>query len=685
MAGTTRLSFDDLLPSQVPQPDVYARPSMEDYYNPATLVNTPVNPPMDYYQASASPLDTLRTAVNVFNPFSNNSVWGTAYTPETADQLPVYYDFNQLGVPKWANDAFWSEAYRPSNYFTRGTSGLARRGLNAARNVAENTLANIGLEGLNKVLPENVAIPLETVGGLAIAGRAGYKGIKAGINELRDESRLTARAAETAGKEAAEAAKQVESLNPNITKSVLVDFTDPDSVRSFIRKTYIGDKSIPNPTPEEINAQTFYHGSQTSGITQEALTSEKTSPKSLFGPGIYMSNDPLGAPLEFTSKYGPIYESKVNVKSVLDLDAEVTDESLQPIVDAFKEHLDSFNTLPTKTLLEDPKYADYFVYADAEEFLYALQRDKRERANVEKAIAKAFREWEQSEEYNPENRWDVLKEITESFWDTFHEQQEYREYKGFGSAARAISLAIKNMSDVWYYLTNATNLGGVELDPAKLNQVLASKYDALTHKSYGVGGGINKTPNRSAPNTNQVLILLEPQNKSGTVTALKERLKNELLPEIGAIEPPGSAGSKLDIPKEQIKEYSKKVITARYDIDALNRKEKFVDFVESSIVPAIRKASEGKPLSENNLDSLANELKNFYYRTSAGIAARNGIDPYMRWINSIIKGFNNEQGNGFSMFRDQEFAQQILRELYGDLNDYKPQSRLEKLRSRLGK
>ena len=42
MAGTTRLSFDDLLPSQVPQPDVYARPSMEDYYNPANLVNTQI-------------------------------------------------------------------------------------------------------------------------------------------------------------------------------------------------------------------------------------------------------------------------------------------------------------------------------------------------------------------------------------------------------------------------------------------------------------------------------------------------------------------------------------------------------------------------------------------------------------------------------------------------------------------
>ena len=161
-----------------------------------------------------------------------------------------------------------------------GTSGLARGGLNAARNVAENTLANIGLEGLNKALPENVAIPLETVGGLALAGRAGYRGIKAGVNELRDESRLTARAAETAGKEAAEAAKQIESLNPNITKSVLVDFTDPDSVRSLIRKTYIGDKSIPNPTPEKINTQTFYHGSLTSGITQEALTSEKTDRKS---------------------------------------------------------------------------------------------------------------------------------------------------------------------------------------------------------------------------------------------------------------------------------------------------------------------------------------------------------------------------------------------------------------------
>ena len=207
MAGTTRLSFDELLPSQVPQPDVYARPSMEDYYNPATLVNTPVNPPMDYYQASASPLDTLRTAGNVFNPFSNNSVWGTAYTPETADQLPVYYDFNQLGLPKWANDAFWSEAYRPSNYFTLGTSGLARGGLNAARNVAENTLANIGLEGLNKVLPENVAIPLETVGGLAIAGRAGYKGIR----DLTDEGRLATQAAERAGKISGDKASAKES------------------------------------------------------------------------------------------------------------------------------------------------------------------------------------------------------------------------------------------------------------------------------------------------------------------------------------------------------------------------------------------------------------------------------------------------------------------------------------------
>ena len=392
MAGTTRLSFDDLLPSQVPQPDVYARPSMEDYYNPANLVNTPVNPPMDYYQASASPLDTLRAAGNVFNPISNNSIWGTLYTPETSDQAPPYYDFTQLGLPKWANDAFWSEAYRPSNYFTLGTSGLARGGLNAARNVAENTLANIGLEGLNKALPENVAIPLETVGGLALAGRAGYRGIKAGVNELRDESRLTARAAETAGKEAAEAAKQIESLNPNITKSVLVDFTNPDSFRSLISKTYIGDKSISDPTPEKINTQTFYHGSLTSGITQEALTSEKTSSRSLFGPGIYMSNDPLGAPLEFAYKYGPIYESKVNVKSVLDLDAEVTDESLQPIVDAFQEHLDSFNTLPTKTLHEDPKYDDYFAYENAVEFLYALQSDKREKANVEKAIAKAFQE-----------------------------------------------------------------------------------------------------------------------------------------------------------------------------------------------------------------------------------------------------------------------------------------------------
>ena len=237
MAGTTRLSFDDLLPSQVPQPDVYARPSMEDYYNPANLVNTPVNPPMDYYQASASPLDTLHAAGNVFNPISNNSIWGTLYTPETADQAPPYYDFTQLGLPKWANDAFWSEAYRPSNYFTLGTSGLARGGLNAARNVAENTLANIGLEGLNKALPENVAIPLETVGGLALAGRAGYRGIR----DLTDEGRLATQAAERAGKISSNKASAKESSRLGVIPQA------PATVKDYLPVLEVEGYLVTNP------------------------------------------------------------------------------------------------------------------------------------------------------------------------------------------------------------------------------------------------------------------------------------------------------------------------------------------------------------------------------------------------------------------------------------------------------
>lgn len=618
MAGTTRLSFDDLYRSQVPQPDVYARPSMEDYYNPATLVNTPVNPPMDYYQASASPLDTLRAAGNVFNPFSNNSVWGTAYTPETADQLPVYYDFNQLGLPKWANDAFWSEAYRPSNYFTLGTSGLARGGLNAARNVAENTLGNIGLEGLNKALPENVAIPLETVGGLAMAGRAGYKGIKAGINELRDESRLTARAAETAGKEAAEVAKQFENFDATVTKTHQIDFSNPNEIRRIVSDSYVTNKSISDPTPEKINAQTFYHGSPTTGITKKALTSNEASDYSLFGPGLYMSNDPLGAPISFARQRGPLYESRVNVKNVLDLDADINLNDLGNIRNLLDEKL------------KDNQLDDWDGYNAA------------------------------------------LSLVTNLYWVI----DDHRT-----SPTWSDNLP-KTNAQLWSGLSGYIN-------PRELNQLLSGEYDAFTHRSSDVAGGNNTSLTRLAPNTNQVLILLEPQNKPNTVLAFRERPREQVLPEIGAIQNP-TVNNYFDTPEEKIRYVGDKINTEKAAAEVSDRKEKFVNFVESSIIPAIRKASQGKPLSENNLDSLANELKSFYTvfdpsTNSLDLRPQNGIEPYMSWVYNMVRGFNNEQGNGFSMFRDQEFAQQILRELYRGLNDYKPQSRLEKLRSRLGK
>ena len=124
-----------------------------------------------------------------------------------------------------------------------------------------------------------------------------------------------------------------------LVKSKPLDFNDHDAIRKKV--TSPPPKIYVNPTVEELNSTTWWHGGGTPDISPDTLTSTVQADSSLYGPGVYLADDWVSAPLTFardrsSSKLAipTIYEARVNMNNVLDMNAAITPESASAFIRA---------------------------------------------------------------------------------------------------------------------------------------------------------------------------------------------------------------------------------------------------------------------------------------------------------------------------------------------------------------
>jgi hypothetical protein len=115
--------------------------------------------------------------------------------------------------------------------------------------------------------------------------------------------------------------------------------------------------------PVKINEKTWYHGTGTKGLTPETLDPYRTEIDGLFGSGVYLTDadkisEGYAAARGKRTKTPTVYEAKVNVEKVLDLEKPITPEvrsALDKQVEGLESigfEMDSVKALPEGTTTE---------------------------------------------------------------------------------------------------------------------------------------------------------------------------------------------------------------------------------------------------------------------------------------------------------------------------------------------
>lgn len=118
--------------------------------------------------------------------------------------------------------------------------------------------------------------------------------------------------------------------------------SSPADLYSILR----GTAGASRAAADFIKRKRWYHGTGTKGLTPESIDPYVTNPQSLYGQGLYLTDDSYTIPSGYaksragksparTGDAGSIYEAKVAPKKVLDLD----DPSTPEIKEIFADHL----------------------------------------------------------------------------------------------------------------------------------------------------------------------------------------------------------------------------------------------------------------------------------------------------------------------------------------------------------
>lgn len=161
-------------------------------------------------------------------------------------------------------------------------------------------------------------------------------------------------------------------------------------------------KSSPQPfaeTPEAINAKTWYHGTGTKGLTAEALDSARSDPASLFGSGVYLTDDPTVAEGYAKARGGraktpTVYEAKVDVRNPLRAEAEAPAD-VRDAVSRSAEGMPDNRANVDAALAKPNATAEELIQAyrsDMEEFSHDTGTSKAEMADFTDSLVQNLRE-----------------------------------------------------------------------------------------------------------------------------------------------------------------------------------------------------------------------------------------------------------------------------------------------------